>query len=502
MQKILDFYRNGIHYHVFQFNGSGTTIKSIGAYETIEHAVSQGANVVVNVTSGNNGDALKDAARQFNKNRPLEEKIKVVHIIGSDNRRLEEGLTRSELMWDSDAEHSFQYSIPIAVPDLKTRWLTPEDRASTAKEYLEKNPDNNFRIKGIVDVTHYVPNVYVRQSEEILQHTIDGEYLDFLAFPLGTGRASTAFYAALKNLQRRGIPINTKLIGIVPEGENPIYHRFVFQRKRANGTLEHVIEGYNPKSRADKLSCPDTDLMPQLMQAMEDGQLSVVEVNSDTVEIANKMAFREGGRYNRIKNPLELEDSASVGFALADFGLAQQSGINQGDNVGVFITGRGIYASPSWELERMKIERHQRFMKEVRDIVLSASIIAGGLAGLIGVDYAAKQMNPAYREFAEQRNIYNQKTYAIHEIIRRETLRSNHSMLQIIGETEAKYKLQMSRMGTLDFPEPVVDEIIVKYLEQGKDKIKDSRDMELDNTLRSLVLQSRIKSGLRTDIER
>ena len=86
MQKILSFNRNGMNYHALQFNGSGTTIKDIGAYETIEHAVSQGANVIVNVTSGNNGAALKRAVLDYNHRKPLEEKVKVVHIISSNLR--------------------------------------------------------------------------------------------------------------------------------------------------------------------------------------------------------------------------------------------------------------------------------------------------------------------------------------------------------------------------------------------------------------------------------
>ena len=79
MQKILDFYKNGIGYHVFKFNGNGnlngnehTTIKDVGAYETIEYAVNLGANVIVNVTSGNNGEALKNAALQYNSNKSLD----------------------------------------------------------------------------------------------------------------------------------------------------------------------------------------------------------------------------------------------------------------------------------------------------------------------------------------------------------------------------------------------------------------------------------------------
>ena len=364
MQKILDFDRYGINYHVFRFNGNNNqqngdneqgTIKDFGAYETIEYAVNQGFNVIVNITSGNNGNALKRAAFQYNRNNPLEERVKLVHIC-PDNPKILGGL--------SDSFDGFEYSIPYASADLRNKWLTREDRISIAEKILEEHKDEKFRVKGIADVTHYIPNEYVKQAEEILRHTVNGKHLDYLAIPVGTGRTFLAFYYALNELKSKGTEINTKLIGLVPKDEHPIFHNFVFE-KRKNGGIEHIIEDYYPSninSMADKLSCPYTDLLPLLRETIADGH-KFIEIDSYLTRKANKFSFKLGRKYSSergIKNPLELENSGSVGFvsvyplAMYDIGKV---GIKRKDNVGIFITGKGLYATPSWEVETLAFER-------------------------------------------------------------------------------------------------------------------------------------------------
>src|SRR3989338_3124966 len=109
MQNILNFQERGISYHVYKFNGHGQydtreTIKDVGALETILYAVNQGANLVVNITSGNYGEALKRAALEYNKDKPLEDRIKVVHIICPGDKKLEHGLNATD-------STDFNYSI-------------------------------------------------------------------------------------------------------------------------------------------------------------------------------------------------------------------------------------------------------------------------------------------------------------------------------------------------------------------------------------------------------
>ncbi|GEM_PF-3574086 len=219
MQKIISFDHNQVHYHVFRFNGNtdSATVKNAGAYETIEHAVSQGANVIVNVSSGNNADALRKEVLEYNRNKPIEDRVKVIHIIG-ESRELERGL--SEWSW----------SIPIVSDNLNTRWLTSSERVNMARRYLETY-EPNFKIKGMIDATHYLPKENVRQAMEITETKIDGNYLNAIVIPVGGGRTITAFDTALAQIKNQC----TKLIGLVPEGEHPLFHNFIVRKENPDG---------------------------------------------------------------------------------------------------------------------------------------------------------------------------------------------------------------------------------------------------------------------------
>jgi len=485
MQKISSFTKNGVNYDIFQFNGDSRlgTIKNIGAYETLEHAVSQGANVVVNITSGNNGEALRRYVLEYNRNRPLEDRIKVVHIIGPNNHEMEDGLTAFA--------GNFEYSIPYVFNDMETRWLTPNDRVEIARKYLEGHAKENFRVTGIADVTHFIPNEYVKQAEEVLQHPVKGIQLDYLAIPVGTGRTFIAFYTALNNLRSRGLEINTKLVGLVPEGENPIYTQFVFE-KLIDGRLEHVIEGYNPVSPADKLSCHGTDLLGQLLEAKKYGHL-FISINGDTVKNANKTSFHLGRKYLRnMPYVLELEDSGSVGFSLLESKIAQKVPINRGDNIGIFITGRGLYASPSWVTERMKIERRKKIVKNINYNIMTFALFSGlAISGGIlynNIPNIADKLG--FHEYSRQETLYREKMGIILNIAS-----TDNSMRQAQAEVTITYRRKHPEFSNMvSLPPEVVDEIIRRYLELNKDRIRgaqDPRDVEVFNTLKLLLEKSR-----------
>jgi len=478
MQKILSFDRNGIHYHVFQFNGDSrpdNTIKDIGAHETIEHAVRQGANVIVDITSGNYGEALRKAALDYNEGRKLEDRVKLVHIIGPDSQKVELGL--------KDYRNGFNYSVPYVFSDMETRWITPEDRVEIAGRCVSKN-DPDFKIKGILDVTHHMPIEYVTQSEEVLGQTFNGRHLDYLALPVGTGRTITAFDMALGNIRGRGIPVNTKFMGIVPEGENPIYHNFVVPRISGNG-IEYVIENFNSTSKADKLSCPGTDLLPRLREIQEKGS-TFLEISNESVVKANTGAFKLGKKYGA---NLKLEDSGSVGFALLDPKYAERVGIRKGDNVGIFVTGQGLYASPSWVMEKMKTERRSRLIGKVKRTAAGLAIIAGLNAGIVTLPYLAGKMGLInYEEHMNKLHIQQQKVQMIRQIFPYDA-----SMLQAMNKIQSKYGNTFYGYDYTSHPDSVLDEIILEYLKLNKDKIQNARDPKdtivFDN-LRFLVIQS------------
>ena len=197
--------------------------------------------------------------------------------------------------------------------------------------------DKNFKVTRALDVTHYVPNVYIKQAEDILRDKIYSAYLDYLVIPVGTGKTFVAFYRALKNLNAAGRTIKTKLVGVVPKGENPIYHKFVYSGSR--------IRGYNPTSLADKLSCPHTTLLRELKRAKRYGH-SFVEMDNDDIRFAireyekNRIASFHGGAIVPM-----LEPSGLVGYCIINPKIASKAGIENAERIGIFITGFGVYRS-------------------------------------------------------------------------------------------------------------------------------------------------------------
>ncbi len=481
MKKIMDFSRDGINYSVFQFNGNGNlnddfklTVKDIGAYETIEFFVRQGFNVIVNVTSGNNGEALKRASLQYNQNRPLEERVKIVHICHG-GQKIIGGL--------SGSFDGFEYSLPYNFSGLKDKYLLEEDRISIAEKILEAHKDKDFKIKGIADATHHIPDEYIRQAKEILQQTVDGKHLDYLVLPVGTGRTFLAFYSALEEIKRRDIKINTKLVGLVPRDENPIFHQFVFPRKNGT-TIENIVENYYPISLADKLSCPATDLIPYLRAAMVEGHI-FVEVDNDQIKKANIFSFKQGRKYSNetgMKNPLELENSGSVGFALLDPYITKKIGIKKSDNVGIFTTGRGLYSTPIWEAETLAFERAmQRIMSGLKNVSIGTLLFSTAFGGLFVIDYYAKSI--------EQEATKKYEVRVINEIMPYDS-----SMAHALDKIRKKHGIAADK-SYLDFPPQIINEVILNYLELNEDKIskaKNPNDIVLYDTLKSLAQQRRV----------
>ena len=401
--------------------------------------------------------------------QPVEERVKLVHIIGLNDPEKESGLRDSSI-------DGFDYSIPYTFKDMNKKWLTEEGRISIAKEVLKEH-DNNFKVKGIIDVTHHIPKEYIKQAEEILLHTVNEKHLDYLVVPVGTGRTFMAFYTGLINLQHQDVKINTKLLGIVPKGEHPITNNFVFDEIK-DGTIERIIENYNPVSPADKLSCPYTDLLPHLQMARAHGH-KFISLDGDMVKKANKTAFNYGRKSTKnMPNSLELEDSASVGFSLIDDELAEKAGIKNSDNVGIFITGMGLYASPSWVKEKIKIERRQEMFKNVKEAAGYLVLMAGFMTALLTLD--------SYVKNREEEVIYKQKVEMINQIIP-----YDKSMSEALEGKGKEHGINPNLIITHRTGIPgVVDGVISRYLELNRDKFSKTKNPEeliLYNTLKRLI---------------
>ena len=80
----------------------------------------------------------------------------------------------------------------------------------------------------------------------------------------------------------------------------------------------------------------------------------VVELDERDITKANSDAFKIGQEKFHENNPLLLEESASVGFAITKLEKAVSLGIKKGENVGIFVTGMGMYNPnnpPQWMLD-------------------------------------------------------------------------------------------------------------------------------------------------------
>lgn len=355
MQNLLSFSRNGINYHVFRFTnhwldsdeGSiAYTVKDVGAKDSIHYALRRGANVIVDVTSGNYGQALAQAVMEYNS-KTKKKIVKAVHIVSPKIVKAQQHVTLDDLTLHRQAighgwRHVYPYpdSIPFVFEDYDEIWLPPEKRIQIAREVVKNQRDPNFTLEGVIDVTHHLPHSYWQQANQVL----DSRHLDYLAVPVGTGRVFVSFYRALENSSNK----KTKLVGIAPEGENPVYG--VFVRKRGK---KYVIENFNAKSSADKLSCPQTDLLPEIMDAIANGH-SVMELDEESIKKANIDSYEVGNVEMSEENKLLLEQSASVGFVLVNLRTAESLGIKRGSNVGIFTTGFGLHAAPSWLLDIVK----------------------------------------------------------------------------------------------------------------------------------------------------
>jgi hypothetical protein len=119
-----------------------------------------------------------------------------------------------------------------------------------------------------------------------------------------------------------------------------------------------------PKSLADKLSCPYTDLLPELKEAEKNGH-EFIELGNGMIESALWFAVayaNEMRKYLSEINNSEIsqkyalalanlhclayseEYSSSVAFALLNEHVAKRVGIKEYDNVGIFMTGNGFYS--------------------------------------------------------------------------------------------------------------------------------------------------------------
>ncbi|GEM_PF-2960336 len=212
-----------------------------------------------------------------------------------------------------------------------------------------------------------------------------------------------------------------------------------------------------------------------------------LEIDEKSIQKANTRAFRLG---RKNKHDLTLEDSASIGFAIIEPYYQEKSGINQGDNVGIFVTGRGLYATPSWEIERMKVDGRRKRLKEVAYIALG--FVALRLIGY-GTGYLADMMQSESQE--KSNYFFAAKKKQIQEIRGYDNTMETaiDDVLKSEFEGGRGYAIGFLARSDLAVPSEALDKIILKYIELNGEKIKnamDTRDRIIFENLKALVWES------------
>lgn len=350
-KKRLRFAKKGINYEVVGIVDRGGTQKAIGIEEVIQDAIDNGVNTICAITNGNYGASLKDVVENHNWKVSSDEDLKLVSIVHPDtDQRILGGLKGIN-------------SVPFLCEAMKTTWLDPVDREKYVKERLEQSGLDPGVVK---DYTDFIPNAYYENARGILEKDFD-----FIFIPVGTGKSFVALYRTLEELKKKGKEKKTKIIGVVPKGENPIYHTFVFERQEDVKVVKK-IEGFNPSSIADKLVCPDTAYNEEIKRAKSEGH-AVLEVDNKAFRKADRAALGYGH---------DLEYSGSASFVALDkkvkSALSEQGiGIGKGDNVGLFATGKGFYSTSEYELRKRRLERLKRGASKAVNIATITTLIAG-----------------------------------------------------------------------------------------------------------------------------
>lgn len=325
MIEVYDFYAR-----------TGSTHKIIGIDEIVQDVLDNEVNTISVISSGNYLDAILEKIKE----KGLEGILKVVNLV---NRLSEDtGDGYNELL-------------------IKERMVLKD--AEERQDYVSANLKNTGKVK---DYTDYIPKALEEYAEGMLASAPD-----YISLGVGTGKLAAVLCKIIEDKE-----LKTKLIMVVPKGENGIFNKNNLYEKGD----KLYYKKFKPKSLADKLSTPYTFFKGEIEKAMKDGHVIIQATNKDFKK-ANRKAT-ELGRTAGV--------SGSAGFVLYDEGIRKRYGIKEDSYILIVNTGKG---SKEEVIEEQLSPWYVRALKPAG--ALAASILLA-----LGINYSVNQ----YQDYQSERN--------------------------------------------------------------------------------------------------
>lgn len=244
-----------------------TSHKSIGVDEALDDAQAQKVDTIAVISSGNYITAIKERITE----RRLSSRLKVVNLVNEPRN-------------NGDLEVQIEQG----------RILGPGER----EEYVLQHLPNAGKV---VDYTDFRPRAYALiAKDQIITADRSGRYPDYVSLGVGSGKL---FLALAQVIREQGL--QTKLVGILPQGENGIFNEG--KLVEVDGKL-FTKEPFDPQTIADKLCCPFTALRDELLAARDQGHILAQVGNND---FYSAFLYAENTRFPG-------EPSATAGFMVHD----------------------------------------------------------------------------------------------------------------------------------------------------------------------------------------
>jgi hypothetical protein len=275
------------------------THKAFGVGEVMQDALREGVDTISVISSGNYIGTILEAVRQRN----LGGRFKVVNLVNAPR-----GLDCTEIQ-------------------IEERRILRD--AAEREAYVAQRLANAGKTR---DYTDFQPAVYKEIAKHILRdREIMGLRISHIGVGVGTGKL---FLALAQEIQEQGL--ETKLIGILPEGENGVFNDDNLEVR--DGKLYY--KEFNPQSPADKLVCPYTIYKSQLLATRDQGHR--------LIEVTPQQIIDAYGSAN-LGWKIPGEPSACASFVIDDPHFRKRHEL-EGHTLGLMIhTGLGDEGQRSYE---------------------------------------------------------------------------------------------------------------------------------------------------------
>ena len=271
---------------LYDVYGFGAKMKSFGVAEVVINAQNRDIDTICMISSGNYLDAVLNTIDGFGvKNAP-----RVVNLVNSPTGR------------DDHTE--------IVIEDQRVLM-----NAAEREEYVREHLPDAGTVK---DYTDFIPSA---MKGYISTYVVGRNLPEYFALGVGTGKLFLTLYEIIKEKD-----LDTKLIGVVPRGENGIFNQdnlFVDREGRM-----HYKE-FDPTSVADKLSTPYTIFRDQVLSTTSEGHMIVEASNAELLEANVDIQHFEQ----------TCEISGSAGFVVSSPLVRVQYGLPNDAHVRIINTG-------------------------------------------------------------------------------------------------------------------------------------------------------------------